>query len=337
MKRTVVAVLTLVGLALVVLPRCATAAEDEIALGFHLKAGEAYGLLATVDQTIVQTVQGKKQNVAQKIVMGYTYHVLDVDEAGVATIYTSIDSILFRQDGPMGRNEYDSENPPDEPNPMLKGFAFLAGQGFSMKMAPNGTITDIEGVDKMFDDMIEALEMPDGPMKDAIVKSMKTQFGEKAMEEAMGKMTAVYPDEPVGVGDTWSQKLDLEMGIAMAIDATYTLKSVENGIATITIKAEIEPNPEAPPMEMGPMKMRYAVSGPMEGTYKVLVETGWFQRGIITQKLSGSITVTGLPGQTGDQTWPISIESVITMEPKEPSELGEQDVGIAEEEEATEE
>jgi len=336
MKRLGVAVVVLVGLALVVLPRCATAAEDGIDLGFHLKEGESYGLLVTMDQTMVQTINGNEQRMAQKMSFGYTYHVKEVDDAGVATIETSFDSLSFQQDGPMGRIEYNSEDPPDELNPMLKVFAFLVDKKFSMKMAPDGTVTDIEGLDKLFDDMIKALELPDGPMKDSIIKSVKGQFGEKAMKEAMGKMTAIYPGKLVEVGDTWSLKLNMEMGMAMSIDSTYTLKSIENGIVTVTAVAEIQPNPEAPAMEMGPVKMRYALSGPMEGTFEMLEATGWFQRGIVTQKLSGTIIMSGLPGQAGDQSWPISMETVMTMEPKEPAALDEsiealEDVGATEE------
>jgi len=316
MKRMVLAAVVLVGLALVALPRCGAAAEDKLDLRFRLVKGESYKLLTTIDQTFVQKIDGDEQSVVQKMSLGCTYHVKEVDDAGTATIETSFDSLSFRQDGPAGKIEYDSENPPDELNPMLKGFAFFVGQKFSIKTAPNGTVTDIEGVDEIFDKMTEALDVPDGPMKNSIIANMKAQFGEEAMKEMVEKRTAIFPEEPVSVGDSWSKKRAFTMGVPMTIDATYTLKSRKDGIATIAVKAKVEPNADAPPMEMGSVTVQYRLSGTMEGTCQIVETTGWFHTGLAKGKLSGTTTMTGIPGLETDQTWQISVENTTRFESK---------------------
>lgn len=283
-------------------------------LRLRLKKGETYNLRMTADQKISQTIQGQKQDIAQTIGMGYTFSVVDVEADGTASVKVTYQSVVYKQDSPLGKFEYDSTKPGTTVPDAAKGFSALVGQGFSMKISPTGTVKDVQGVDAMLTQMIAKLDLPAGPTKDALAKSLRDQFGDQALKDSMASTMNIYPDKAVGVGESWSRKIVISTGFPLTTDNTWTLKERKNGVATIEASSKISSNPDAPPIVIDPMKLRYDLSGEQKGTLELQESTGWTIRATMTQKLSGQVKVEAMPQLPGGMTWAISIESVITVE-----------------------
>ena len=289
--------------------------KEKIQLRLCLQAGESYNLRMVAEQKISQTIQEQTQDILQTIGTGYTFDVEDVDFDGSITVKVTYHSILFKQDGPMGKFEYDSSDPPAEIPPMAMGFNALVGQSFTMIISPEGNVKDIYGVDEMLSNMIEQLDLPDFPMMDDLMKNLKGQFGDEALKENMEKMMAVFPDSPVGIGDRWTKRLVLSRGFPMILDNTWTLKASKDGLAIIEVRSVVEPNEEAPPIDMGIMKINYKLSGEQKGTMEIQEITGWPVQGELTQKFSGQVEMEGATQLGASMSWPVSIESVIRFEP----------------------
>lgn len=274
------------------------------------------------DQKIVQTMMGAQQEMEQTVGMGCRFEVQAVDGEGVATVRVTYPAIRFRQKGPMGIIAYDSEKPPASVHPMVKGFAALVGQSFTMVVTPRGHVREVGGVSAMLEHVIEALDLPEGPMKEAMVARLKRQFGDQALKEVMGNMMVTYPAAPVGIGDTWPHRVTLTRGFPMTMDHTLTLKGREGGLATLAVRTKVEPDTGAPPLQLGPMKMTYSLSGTQEGTIQVDKAAGRTRRGTMKQRFTGSVGISGMPGIEGGQTWPISVESTVRFEPFEEKAAG---------------
>ncbi len=316
MKRTGVAITAIVALALVLLPRCGQAAEDKVELRFRLEEGESYKLRVTIEQEIVQWIEGEEQEISQTIGIGETFTVKDVDDEGTMTVEVTFGPMAMKMEGPQGTFEYDSEDPPNDVPLLAQGLAAMVGSSFTMKLTPEGRVTDLKGVDKMFERIFESLDLPEGPIKDSIVESLKNQFGDEALKEMMGNIMTGLPDKPVGIGDSWSHTIVLTKGFPMIIKYTSTLTARKDGVATIKVESTIKSNPDAPPMKMGPMTMKYKFKGSQNGTFRLDEATGWFVEGEVKQEMSGEIIMTGIPGQTEEQSLPILIEGVIKLESK---------------------
>lgn len=129
----------------------------------------------------------------------------------------------------------------------------------------------------------------------------------------MEKMMAIYPDKPVGIGDSWSRKVAVAKGFAMIVDNTWTLKARRGGIAVVEIKSAVKPNPNAKPLDMGPLKLQYDIGGKQQGEMEIDEATGWVIKAKMTQDLSGKVRVQGGAGAPGGMTWPISIKSDIRV------------------------
>lgn len=289
---------------------------DRIELKFRFEEGKSYKLQVTMEMEIVQWIEGEEQETTQTIGIGETLHVKEVDADGTATIELTFGPMSIKMKGPMGTIEYNSEDPPDEVALPAKAFAAMLGQGFTLKMTPTGRVTDIQGVDKMFEAIFEAIDIPEGPMMDSVVEGLKQQFGDEALKEMMEKMTAVFPDKPVAIGDSWSLKATLATGFPVIMENTWTLTDRKDGVATINVESTFKPNPEGEPMKIGPMTMRFRLKGSQKGTFKLDEATGWFIEGELTQKMAGEVTMKGIPGQTEEMSVPMTIETVMKFESK---------------------
>jgi len=290
------------------------ARAEKVSLRLKLAEGKTYNLKMTAQQKISQTIGGRKVDMDQTLGMGYSFAVTDVDAEGTISAKVTYDSVLFRQKGPTGTVEYDSAHPTETVNPMAKAFAAQLGQSFTLALTPEGRITKVEGVDKLFAHVLRSMDIPAGPQRDALEKSPKQQFGDQAMQDSMEQLTAIYPDGPVDVGDSWERKVTMAKGFPMQLENTWQLKSRKDGRATIDVKSKISSNANADPISMGPVSLKYDFTGDQKGELVLDEATGWTVSAKTTQKLTGKVNVKGAPGMPAGMSWPITIESTITLE-----------------------
>jgi hypothetical protein len=280
---------------------------DKLPLRLNLREGESLSLRMVTDQNISQTVLGQEQEITQKIGFDFTFLIDAVDADGTAMVQVTYDWVMMEQDGPTGKIVYDSADPPARVPDLAVGFAALVGRGFAMRLSAEGRVQDIQGVDALITGLLEELDLPEGAEADAIEQSFRDQFGEEALKENMENMMAVYPEEPVGIGDSWARKIVISKGFPMILDNTWTLTAREGGVATIEVHSTVEPNPDAEPLQMGPIQLSYEIAGEQQGTIELNESTGWTIGAELRRALSGEI-------EMGDTSWPISINSMITME-----------------------
>jgi hypothetical protein len=321
LKRTVRSVPILVAGALIALQGARSWGDDgdKVALRLRLEKGKAYGLRMVAEQEITQTIQGQQQTMNQTVGTDYVFAVRDVGPDGTYAVTVTYKAVRFRQTSPVGTVAYDSASPPEVIPPMARGFAALVGQNFGMKVSDQGRVTEVTGVDAMLTRMISELHLPAGPMQDAVSESLRAQFGDEAIREMMESMMAIYPDQPVAVGDSWSKEVVVSRGFPMIIQNQWTLTGRRDGLAQIAVKSSIKPNEEGAPTKMGPMSLKYNMSGTQDGTLNMIEATGWTQRAAVKQEFTGQVAFSGGPGGDAGQniSWPISVTGTVTFEPLE--------------------
>jgi hypothetical protein len=198
---------------------------------------------------------------------------------------------------------------------LAKGYAALVGESFVFKISEEGIIKDVGGVDALRTRMLKKLNLPEGERKVEIEKNFKENFNNETLKEQMAKMMAIYPQNPIGIGESWTKKVLTSKGVPALLDNTWTLKERKNGIAIVEVSSIIEPNPEAQPTKIGNVTLSYNVKGEQKGTIEIKEATGLITGGKIIQKLSGEIKMVGNPQAPQGLVWPMSIESIIKIEP----------------------
>jgi len=206
---------------------------DKLPLRLSLREGESLSLRVVTDQNVSQTVMGQKVEIAQKIGFDFTFLVDAVDADGTTMVQVTYDWVMMEQDGPTGKVVYNSADPPTRVPDMAVGFAALVGRGFAMQMSAEGRVQDIQGVDALITGLLEELDLPEGTAADDIEQSLRNQFGEEALKENMENMMAVYPEESVGIGDSWTRTIIISKGFPIILDNTWTLKAREDGVECI--------------------------------------------------------------------------------------------------------
>lgn len=289
-------------------------AAETVDLKLRPAANQVVRLKTTIEQKVTNTINGTPQTMTQTIGLGYAFETLSFTSDGSAVVKVTFDGVTFKQNSPLANVDYDSANPPAQIHPMARGFAALAGQTFTMTVSPTGKVTDIKGLDAMVDAILAKLALPEGPAKAVVEKSVRKEFGEEAVRDNMAVMVGIYPEQPVGVGQSWSRKISMSKGIPLVMDNTYTLKNVAGDDATLEMKGKLTTNADAPPMDLGSRKLSYTLGGETSGTMKLSKQTGWVKAAEITQKLSGEMTTDAGAGRTAKT--PITVDTKIVIEGK---------------------
>jgi hypothetical protein len=288
-------------------------AADKVQLALRLKEGQTYKTNFVSDQTIKQTIQGQQLDMKQTMGFIYSFAVQKVDSQGTADCRVVYESVLFKQEGPTGPTEYDSANPPETVPAQAKPFAALVGQGFTMRVGSTGKVTEVKGADAIMDKVLQAVEIPEGAMRDTMREQLKGQFGDDAARAQMEQVLAIYPDKPVGVGDSWTRKIAIATGYPLLMENTYTYRGSKAGVAQVDVSSKLSRNPEGKPMKLGPMTIDFDVTGTQKGQMSIIEATGWVEQCTLEQKFGGTVKMEGAPGATAALSWPIEAESTVKM------------------------
>ena len=106
----------------------------------------------------------------------------------------------------------------------------------------------------------------------------------------------------------------------MIFHNTWTLRQSRDGVASLDLVSEVEPNQESEAVEMAGMKLRYDMRGHQEGSVELQESSGWILRGSMALDFQGKVQVEG-----ADMEWPMSVKSSVRFEPYEVVEASRQD------------
>lgn len=234
-------------------------------LRLNLEEGATYRVTVVNERQIDQEIQGRTMENASTDTLTYIYDVVEVSDDGVMTV-----EMTYEQTG--------AENGPR---------AALVGQSVTFRITPAGEVVEVQGVQALLDSMFAAMEAPNEQAAAMMKERLKGQFGPDALRSSVGKTFAFYPDEPVGIGDSWTAQYRIESIMPIQVQATYTLESVENGVATLGVDATMTSPSDSEPVQMGPAELDIAVDGAQNGTLRVDLATGFPMEIQYMQDLSG--------------------------------------------------
>ena len=289
------------------------ACGQKVDIKLNLHQGATYHLRTTNDQTTSQTVQGREMSMQQKTVNEMAFAVSSIKDGDI-TLQVTNEHIIADITSPRDTSHYDSNVAGELNHPMLKALAAMAGQSYEMVIGTDGKLKSLTGMDKIVDRIIESLEMPETPARDAILASIRKNFGEDAFKDQWGVTFAAYPGKPVGPGDSWQVSFETTAGFPIAFTGAWTLQELSGSEAVLGVDTKISTKPGAEPMEMGPMKVSMDIAGTQTGTLRLARDTGWIVGGKLVQSFSGTNKVESGPGQTGGMSWPMTMEIVTSYE-----------------------
>lgn len=123
-----------------------------------------------------------------------------------------------------------------------------------------------------------------------------------------------FPDEPVQVGDSWTDRMDLKaMMLPVEIECVYTLKEDKDNV--VVVSSNFERTMKDPAIDYNAGRGKMEMAGSYQRNSEIDKSSGWMIRSNSKLKISGKIKMPGNPQMPKGMVVPIDIESTITVEP----------------------
>lgn len=263
-------------------------------LKLNFKPGDKYLYTTKVNQMInTMGMTGMEQVITMEMI----YEVM-ASEGENKKLSITYDHIQMKNTTPMGTTDYDSRGA-KKGDGMFSIMDSLIGKSFNLIIAPDGNIVKVENLGNLMSSITG----------DAAAKAeLQKQFSDTAIKQMMQNSFDIYPGKPVKVGETWTKNSSMGVsGFSINMDNTYTLKSITDGKATVSVSSVMKlPVTE---MNQGGMQMKMEMTGKQEGNMEVDITSGQILSGKTHQTINGKINV-------GGQEMPMDINGDVTISSK---------------------
>jgi hypothetical protein len=239
----------------------------------------------------------------------YTYTITSVDSEGYTWADVVYTWVRYEVRSPLYAFVYDSSDPSAVIPPGAAYYDAIVGKGFSVMISPESKIEKVEGLEELYDSILDEMGLLDPEIRELTEELLKTSFGEEVIMEECGGFLFEVPEGVINVGDFWSEVLESSAPIPITIEATYTLRAFDGEVAVFDAFSTITSSGEGK-MEFLGIEMGYELSGTQEGFIEIDAETGLAIYSEITQDLSGESVATFEGEETRS---PIAIKSFATM------------------------
>lgn len=286
-------------------------ASAAVELSLKLNKGKTFYERTAIEQKMTQEIMGQQQNAGLTIGMVQKADVLETDGQGNMRIRYTYTWTRLKQEGPMAAVDYDSAKQTTPPAG-AEGFAALLGQSYSIQISPKGKVLGIEGVKEMAEAVRKKL--PAGSNPDDGPSPLSSFLDEQGIREMTEQSMAVYPEQPVEVGASWTTKQTMKRGMPMFTESKLILGKREGGVATIGLVGTIKPDLSGPPMDIQGMKMKIDMAGTQESTILMNEANGLVQSRKGRQDLKGQIKIGASAEGPFDMQIPMTMASTFTIE-----------------------
>lgn len=286
-------------------PLLGIAADDgagKVELRPHYRVGQTYRCTMHIEDSTVKWINGTETESAQTIEATYTFSVKTVDDEGLATLEMTVDRIVYDNESDRGDFHLDTDEPETEAADLdVRILRLMAGRTFTLKAKPNGEIVELTGAEAVLEDVKEFLPENENVRK-MILANLERAFGNDTLREKIDPFPGLYPDEPVGVGDSWDE---------------FTLESRKDGVATVAFEKAIEPDPDAEPEQAMGGTVRSNLKGTGKGSIRIDERTGLIIEGRLELELKGEYVFTSAQDPEHEISLPMTVAQTVTLKVQE--------------------
>lgn len=285
--------------------------KKSVNVSLKLKKGDAYKLEIDRNEKVTQNIKGQKTDVESKSKISYLCHVSNIDDNKNADIKVTFDSIDMKNKTDTGQtaNSNDQKAMSQGIDKASKIYASLIGKSFRVKIGEYGKVKQVIGMDDVVNSIFTELNIKDESEKEGIKKIMKEEFGEEAITKRIERITSVYPNKAVKVGEVWKTKAPVSDKLPVEAENQYNLKESDQGTSEVLVESKIKTKENAEPVVVENIKVNYEdIDGTQKGTITLNEETGLIKRSELESDYSGKMRLYSEDPNVGAQIFPISIK-----------------------------
>jgi len=217
--------------------------KERVQLRYIVRKGDRFFYKMTARTSTIENspaTEGKDQKQDNEINYYYNKEVQDVDERGIISYKVKYDSIVISSQMDERIIRYNSNiNDSVRNNPAFVQYNAVINEPFYLRVSPEGEITDVYGLEKIYENLFHALG---DTLKEEEKLSIKESFGEESIKEVMQQEFQTFPKNEVSLDSSWIKSYNASiLFFDIQNDAKYTLRSIEDrgGNKIINIEAQL--------------------------------------------------------------------------------------------------
>lgn len=251
-------------------------ASDKVELRLRPEQGKTYAVAMEVNSE--SKVMGMTTNTVMNMEMSMTADEVSDEQSIMSTTY---DRMAMNMETPMGSMQYDSDDTSGASGmmgEMMKPvFDKLMDVNLTMTFNKFGEVVESAGMEGLFEGM-------------AGMENMGDQMN---AADQMGAATAVFPEDAVGVGDSWEKEIVNTANAPMVMKATYTVEEITDSEVKLKLMGDIATYEGE---DAGAAAAQIdEVTGDFTGDLVVERATGWTKSANLTQNMQMKMTQQGMP------------------------------------------
>ncbi|MDR3651469.1 MAG: DUF6263 family protein [Paludibacter sp.] len=232
--------------AFVALSGIALMAQTPVNIKLNLEKGKVYTIKSTSKQAIQQSVSGQQYNLDVTSNSVISYKVLSKIN-DIMEIEFKFDTIATKISSTMFNKETNSAKPAGN-EPIDKIMNKMSTYKLIAKISTAGKFIEFVNYSKYKDSIMFVMDSIPASKKDMAQKQADALLSESAVKSMVEPLFAYLPDKAVKTGDTWETTyVRAANNMSMLCLNSFTLKGIENNVATISGKSDIESMPSNDP------------------------------------------------------------------------------------------
>lgn len=215
---------------------------DAERLALNLNVGEKFPLVKSITQTVHQFGQGGDRRSQSKLDIMIVLTVLDHPKtgpnAGAYLFEVKYHKVKYDQNLLGQKLRFDSENIGAAVPPELQTYQRLIGNGFSFWLNADNQIGELVGFDEFLKRCLEGTASSNQVQASNLIANTT---GSEGLANFVDDSIGLLPPTAIRMGDTWSMDHQVLQPIAMKISSRYSLTSLDDTSAEISILGQIAP------------------------------------------------------------------------------------------------
>ncbi len=221
-------------------------AQAPINLKLNLVKGKMYRIKSISKQAIQQTANGQTFSLDVTSTSVTSCKVLKL-ESEVMDIEFKFDTIATKISSPMYNKETNSAKPAGN-DPLDKIMNKMSQQTIIAKISTSGKFVDFVNFGKFKDNVMFVLDSIPAAKKDQAKSQAEALLKESAVKSMIEPLFSYLPEKSVKMNDAWETSyIQTANNVSMLILNTFQLKSIDNNVAVVSCKSEIESIPTNDP------------------------------------------------------------------------------------------
>lgn len=281
-------------------------------LGLKLEAGKEYKQVMTSKVNIVQDLGGQKINNSMDVkglmvyaVKGFANNIYEMDVR-----YGNLSITMQLPQG--GTMEFSSEKK-DESDIFSGVLSEMVNKPFQIKMSQTGRVLEVKNVEALFESAFKKFSNVPAASLAPLKAQLMSAYGPEAFKGNMEMITAIFPEKPVAVGESWTNSIKLASGFVADMASTYKLMKKNPGDFQIAGDSKIQTVDKDALVETNGMKMSYDLSGKLVSEIRIDAKTGWIIEAKINQEISGQANIKENPQLPQGMIIPMTMTNVMVV------------------------